>query len=45
MLKAIITNPAAGALLADAPPQKDPFNNTGTSLPCVAVCSLWQVRM
>lgn len=43
VLNAIVKNPAAGALLADAPPQMDPFNKKGTSLPCVAVCSLWQV--
>ena len=45
VLKAIVTNPAAGALLADAPPQMDPFNKTGASLPCVAVCSLWQASL
>ncbi|CAM9391220.1 unnamed protein product [Pylaiella littoralis] len=42
VLNAIVKNPAAGALLADAPPQMDPFNKKGTSLPCVAVCKLWQ---
>lgn len=46
VLNAIVKNPAAGALLAEAPPQMDPFNinRKGASLPCVAVCRLWQVR-
>lgn len=43
VLNAIVKNPAAAALLADAPPQMDPFNKKGASLPCVAVCRLWQV--
>ncbi|CAN0356357.1 unnamed protein product, partial [Ectocarpus sp. 6 AP-2014] len=44
VLNAIVKNPAAGALLAEAPPQMDPFNinRKGASLPCVAVCRLWQ---
>ena len=44
VLDAIVCNPAAGALLADAPPQMDPLHPQGASLPCVALCTLWQVK-
>lgn len=42
MLNAITNNPAARALLLEAPPQMDPLDGRGVSLPPIDLCMQWQ---
>ncbi|CAN0346990.1 unnamed protein product [Ascophyllum nodosum] len=42
VLDAIVCNPVAAALLADAPPQLHPTDPLGLSISCVELCRLWQ---